>query len=455
MSIQFRGSVDGPGREPGGDVRLRPRAGVVSDKSTLRLKEFGPGIQSGAATGLAALLTATTPAMRSTIEAIPAAGQAGFNDNACTAVGLSAQADGHSARKSIMERQYYLDLANGGLRMPIGADLVLHEEPDSESVLLDAERLGRVVEKAARRYRTPLAFPLMDLRLEKADLLAFCGIEESKTDLFHFKEPPPQELVESVKHAARRPFSARISANQDAVRYIAERTDLLPVGMLIGPFSLMTKLVADPIAPVAMAGSGVTAAEDEGVCTVERCLELAVATVMRSALAQMEAGAKAIIVCEPAANTVYLSPRQMRSGADILDRFVLGPNRRWRALLAQHGVDLIFHDCGELLPEMIRQFALQLQPAMISLGSSRKLWEDAAVVPKDIVLYGNLPTKTFYSDEAMPVAEVERRTLELTGQMRACGHPHILGSECDVLHVADAAQTIRRKVDVMLTAGRS
>jgi hypothetical protein len=39
--------------------------------------------------------------------------------------------------------------------------------------------------------------------------------------------------------------------------------------------------------------------------------------------------------------------------------------------------------------------------------------------------------------------------------MRATGHPHILGSECDVLHVPDAAATIRAKVDLMLscTAG--
>ncbi len=89
---------------------------------------------------------------------------------------------------------------------------------------------------------------------------------------------------------------------------------------------------------------------------------------------------------------------------------------------------------------------------MISLGSSRKLWEDAAVVPKDIVLFGNLPTKTFYSDSAMPVEEVARRTIELRDNMAACGHPHIPGSECDVLHVPEAAETIRRKVQVMLSA---
>jgi uroporphyrinogen-III decarboxylase len=290
----------------------------------------------------------------------------------------------------------------------------------------------------------------MDLRLEKADLLAFAGVPEGEADLFHFKEPPTEGMLAGVRRVDMRPFSERIQANQGALRYIAERTDLLPVGMLIGPFSLMTKLIADPIVPVAMAGRGVTAAEDESVCMVERCLELSVNSVLRSARAQIEAGAKAIIVCEPAANIAYLSPRQLRSGSDIFERFVLEPNRKVRALLIQHDVDLIFHDCGELITDMVRQFAVELRPAMLSLGGSRKLWEDAAVVPKDVVLFGNLPTKSFYSDATMPLEEVTRRTAELSLQMAVCGHPHILGSECDVLHVSEAAETIRRKVDAML-----
>lgn len=354
-----------------------------------------------------------------------------------------------------MDRQFYLDLAAAGLRMPIGADLVLHQEESPDEIVLDAGRLGRVVEQAARRYRTPLAFPLMDLRLEKADLLAFAGVPEADVDMYHFSAPPSLEMIEGVRRSGSRPFSPRIQANQGAVRYIAEQTDLIPVGMLIGPFSLMTKLVADPIVPVAMAGRGIAAEEDEGVCLVERCLQLALETVLRSAQAQYEAGAKAIIMCEPAANTVYLSPRQLRGTSDLFERFVLEPNRQVRALLEQRGVDLIFHDCGELLTEMVRQFAVELRPVVISLGSSRNLWEDAAVVPKDIVLFGNLPTKTFYSDAAMPVEEVRRRTQELSQHMAECGHPHILGSECDVLHVPDAAETIRQKVDVMLTAGRN
>lgn len=350
-----------------------------------------------------------------------------------------------------MPENLFIHLAQQGLRMPIGADLVLHEAADPEGCKYDASRLGAVVASAARRYHTPLAFPLMDLTLEKADLLSHLGVPPAEVDLFHFDKPPSPAVVSDVLGSSGRGFLPRIQANQGAVRYIAEQTDLLPVGMLIGPFSLMTKLVADPIAGVALAGGGVTAIEDQAVCLVERCLALAEATVIRSALAQIHAGARAMILCEPAANTVYLSPRQMRAGADILERFVLAPNRRIRQILGEHGVDLIFHDCGELNTDMVRQFAEQLRPAVISLGSSRKLWEDAAVVPRGIVLFGNLPTKTFYSDSALPVEEVRRMTAELRQRMAACGHAHILGSECDVLHVPDAAETIRRKVDVMLT----
>jgi hypothetical protein len=98
---------------------------------------------------------------------------------------------------------------------------------------------------------------------------------------------------------------------------------------------------------------------------VERRLEMAEATVPRSAGAQRGAGARAVIVCEPAAN-------------------------------AGRGADLIFHNCGELTTEMVRQFAHELRPVMLSPGSSRKRWEDARVVPPDVVLFGHLPTQTFY-----------------------------------------------------------
>jgi hypothetical protein len=147
-----------------------------------------------------------------------------------------------------------------------------------------------------------------------------------------------------------------------------------------------------------------------------------------------------------------LSPRQIESGSDIFERFVMAPHLRLRSLLAGAEVDLIFHDCGELTTAMVREFATRLDPAILSLGSSRRLWEDAAVVPKNVVLFGNLPTKNFYSDEVVPPERVTELARELTRRMREAGHPHILGSECDVLYVPGAAETIRRKVELMLAA---
>jgi hypothetical protein len=128
------------------------------------------------------------------------------------------------------------------------------------------------------------------------------------------------------------------------------------------------------------------------------------------------------------------------------------PNLRLKAVLNASGCDLIFHDCGELIDLMVEAFAHRLHPVILSLGGSRKLWEDARLVPGDVVLYGNLPTKSFYSDGAMPVEEVVRRTAELASNMKACGHAHILGSECDVLSVPDARATILAKVEAMMVA---
>ncbi len=329
--------------------------------------------------------------------------------------------------------------------MPIGADLLLHERTDHEAVRLDGRRLGEVLAATAARFHTPLAFPLMDLRLEKADLLEGFGVAPEEVESWHFEEsvpetPPPEG----------RPFPAPNRAHIDSVRYVAQCTKLLPIGMAIGPFSLMTKLLTDPITPLAMAGMGLTAAGDEGVAAVESCLALAEDTVHRAVRAQMRAGARAVLICEPAASRVYLSPRQLEAGADTFERYVIQPNLRLKNLLDEGGADLIFHDCGELTSGMVGEFANRLRPAILSLGSSRRLWEDASLVPEDVVLFGNLPTKNFYSDAAMPVARVRQLTAELVTNMRAARHPHILGSECDVLHVPEAGETIRRKIEVML-----
>jgi hypothetical protein len=74
------------------------------------------------------------------------------------------------------------------------------------------------------------------------------------------------------------------------------------------------------------------------------------------------------------------------------------------------------------------------------------------LVPKDTVLYGNLPTKRFYASQ-LSTTEVERMANELVGKMRAVGHPFILGSECDVLSVRGSENEIASKVDAFMRCG--
>jgi len=348
-----------------------------------------------------------------------------------------------------MKREYYLELAAKGLRAPVGTDLILHERPDPAAILLDGKRLAGVMMDAAVAYKTPLAFPIMDLMLEKAALLGMLGVS-GNVDTYHFDTCPDDAAVSLLEANIKGSLPARMQANVQAIVEVVKAGTHLPIGMSIGPVSLMTKLLSDPITPIFMAGSGTTAEEDEEVRALERILEFATRMVLRSVQSQIEAGAKAIFIAEPTANVAYFSPKQMAESSEIWDRYVMSTNRRVKALLDQHGVDLIFHCCGELIDPMVEKFA-SLDPAILSLGASRKLWEDAKIVPKTTVLYGNLPTKKFYSDDAISPAQVVETTCELIKNMRATGHPFILGSECDVLSVPKCAGIIRKKIDLMIS----
>jgi uroporphyrinogen-III decarboxylase len=353
-----------------------------------------------------------------------------------------------------MDRNYYRGLAESGLRMPIASHLVLHEKPDPAAILLDGKRLGAVIIETSRRFGMPLAVSLMDLTLEKEALVRAMGMEISASASFHFKGVPDPELVRKITARGDLAGHPRMLANCEALRTIAREPDLVPVGMSIGPFSLLTKLLEDPIVPVFLAGSGIGPDESEDVAALPVILALGEAIIAASLKAQIEAGAKAIWICEPAANSVYFSPNQIREGSSVFEDFVIEPNLRLKSLLDAAGVDLIFHDCGELESEMIRAFA-RLDPVILSLGSAVKLWEAAPFVPKTTVLFGNLPTKKFYSDVDVPLASVAGLVCEIDREMEATGHPYIVGSECDVLAMSGYEAAIEKKVEAFVAVRRS
>lgn len=350
-----------------------------------------------------------------------------------------------------MSRDIFLGLAAQGHRLPIGTDLVLHSHADTQAILQDGTALGRVVEETANTFHTPLAIPLMDLTVEKEAILTLLEVEPSAIPTFHFTDIPDAQALAKVRETVSQLPATRMRASVEAVRYVARNTTLYPMGMAIGPFSLMTKLISDPITPVYMAGTGVSADEDPGVGLVESLLEVSCDTILAYVHAQIEAGAKAVLIAEPAANQVYISPKLLLKGSDIFERYVLRLHERLKAELLSSGAELFFHCCGEVVPDMIKTFC-RLDPAVLSLGSSRKLWEDAAIVPKQTVLYGNLPSKHFYSDEMTSVEGVRVQAQQLIGEMKKAGHPFILGSECDVLSVDESRATIQAKVEAMMGA---
>jgi len=341
-----------------------------------------------------------------------------------------------------MHRTDYIKLARQGLRMPIGTHLMLHRHADADAITLDGARLGAVIAETARRFSTPLAMPLMDLTLEKSALLLACGVPAARIDSWHFAEIPARP--------AHIPLTPRMLATCQAITHVAAQPGLVPMGMGIGPFSLMTKLISDPIMPVYLAGSGVAGKDDPEVALMEGLLVLSEQVIHHYLHAQIDAGARALILCEPAANSVFFSPKQQdETGYAAFDRFVVRPMQRITALLRHHDVDLVFHNCGELTPTMIRRFAT-LGAVMISLGGSRNLWEDAALIPSDTVLFGNLPSKRFYARELSADA-VAQMAGKLLARMEGSGHPFILGTECDVLSVPGCEEEIMSKVDAFMT----
>lgn len=352
-----------------------------------------------------------------------------------------------------MDRKFYLDLAARRRPMPVATHLVLHEKEDPEGILLDGERMAAVMAETARRFDSPLALPVMDLILEKDFMLKAIGVSADKTGTYHFDVPPTTEQIAAIEKADVLAYP-RFAANCASLRRLAADSaaaggpahgGLVPVGMTIGPFSLLTKLLADPIVPLYMAGTGLSPEDSDEVALVSSLLPLCESVVRRSCEAQMAAGAKAMFVCEPAANLVFFSPNQLDEGSTVFEDFVIAPNMRLKAVLDAGGTDLIFHDCGSLTNGMVKAFA-PLHPVIFSFGSPVDLGEVEPFVPKDTVIYGNLPTKKFYSDEEVPLDAIPGMVGEIESKLRAAGHPYIIGSECDVLSMPGYEKKIMAKV---------
>ena len=130
-----------------------------------------------------------------------------------------------------MDRQYYIALAKQGIRMPIGADLILKAHKDHEARVLDGKLLGEVIVETARVFKTPLAFPLMDLTLEKEWILTIMGVPKEEREGFHFSSCPSEEEVGKAMSAVKNtqsPPTPRMKATCGAISHAAACPGLVP-----------------------------------------------------------------------------------------------------------------------------------------------------------------------------------------------------------------------------------
>src|SRR5208283_4636087 len=140
-----------------------------------------------------------------------------------------------------VDKSFYIDLAREGRRLPIITHMVLHEKEDPDSILLDGERLAAVMLEAAERFDNPMALPVMDLTLEKDILLQTMGVPADATAAFHFDGVPEPQQCAKVTTTVDVTTHPRIRANCAALSILRDGGKVLPVGMSIGPFSLLTK----------------------------------------------------------------------------------------------------------------------------------------------------------------------------------------------------------------------
>lgn len=354
-----------------------------------------------------------------------------------------------------MSRDLYLKLAEEGFAMPLAVDLYVHQLSSPEAIDRDPAEMARVMMAAAQDLNTPLAIAPMDLRVEKDALGRLLGVEEAELEKFHLSEPlPADKFKELCDYFDSGKMSRRMQVLCDALTIVSNESDLRPVGMSIGPLSLLTKIIADPITAIYMIGQGVEPEDDEEVELALQVLDLGRRLVKAYVRAQVRAGAREMIICEPAANTAYISPKMMdEEGSDVFETCVMEGAIEIAETIRDAGGELIFHDCGELTPSMIRNFN-RLRPVMISFGSPVKLSEAAALIDKDIVLYGNIPSKHFPSESVMPLEKVKAMSDELLHGMAATGHPFILGSECDILCVECSKSSIFSKTKAIAEKSR-
>ena len=196
-----------------------------------------------------------------------------------------------------MESTLYMQIAEDGLAMPLATNMVLHEEAseaDIERALSNGEELGRCPCASRPPLWSTSRHSSYGPQARKRTAFAGPWPRTGPAPGFHFKQAPTATEVQAMITALAAPLPPALKAQVDAVRFVVRSApDLVPCAMTIGPFSLMTTLLEDPISAVYLASTGATANDEPAVALLDVALELSMRAVERSLRAQLDGGGEA------------------------------------------------------------------------------------------------------------------------------------------------------------------
>jgi len=259
-----------------------------------------------------------------------------------------------------------------------------------------------------RRFSTPFVMSAMDLSVEAEEFGA--------TILMSDWEIPTVTGRRVTDAAGIRNLSVPTVGSRRTAVYLGTVTqlaasvpDAIPLGGMIGPFSLAGRLfgVSEALAE--------TAGEPE---LIHKLLEKTTAFLTSYARAFRQAGARGVIVAGPTAG--LMSPNSVREFSSPYIRRIVQE-------VEGDGFQIILHNCGARIGHL--EAKLEAGARILHFGQPMDILAALMKVPEDIVLCGNLdPSAVFVGAPAQEVHAKTKALCEATASRRN----FVISSGCDI-----------------------
>jgi len=267
------------------------------------------------------------------------------------------------------------------------------------------------------------AYPCMDLNLEGGAVAKANGIDVAFRDM---GDDVASEVVPFLDENSTfanlqpvDPLSDHLMRSRiDFFRKASEDTvlrDLMLSAWMAGPFTLAGKITrTDAITNISM--NAMADAECEQAHTFKACLDYATATAIGYAKALEKAGAKNIVMLEPSVK--WTNP-------SVFQTFIAP---RINEIIAELGIPVIFHACGDTSPFFNGFVSLNVDG--FSLDKEVDLKQMAALRP-DALMIGNYDNTQIFNQDPEVIASNAKAMIGLHQMLDSTGH-YLPATGCEI-----------------------